>query len=150
VTSGDGEIILYHTEDGQSQIQLRAANGALAELFGERADPGRPNMGLTSWKGSRVRKNVKAADRFITVNDMRVLSGSGRISNEEATGRAHAHFASFDIQRRELEAVRAGEEATREMRALVDGRDERLLGDLERIEADIEGRRGTAERNERP
>jgi hypothetical protein len=29
MTSGEGEIILYRTEDGRSQIQLRAAGGTV-------------------------------------------------------------------------------------------------------------------------
>jgi hypothetical protein len=150
-------------------------------------------MGLTSWKGTRVRKGdvtisknyldsdeistlnmlttqfldfaelrarrrqaitmaewVEATDRFITMNDMKVLSGSGRISSEEAVAHAHTHFASFDVQRRELEAARAEQEAAQETREILAGRDERLLGDLERIEEDIERQREPTEREDRP
>jgi hypothetical protein len=91
---------------------------------------------------------VEATDRFIAMNDMKVLSGSGRISNEDATARAHNQFATFDIQRRELEKARADVEAAHEMRALVGSQDERLLEDLERIENDIEQRRGPGEQEE--
>jgi hypothetical protein len=117
----------------QNKLIYAVAGRTAAELIVERADPARPNMGLTSWKGSRVRKGdvavsknyldsdemsmlnmlttqsldfaelqarrrreitmaewAEATDRFITMNDMKVLSGAGRISNEDAIARAHA------------------------------------------------------------
>jgi hypothetical protein len=177
----------------QNKLLYAVTGRTAAELIVERADPARPNMGLTSWKGTRVRKGdvtvsknyldsdeistlnmlttqfldfaelrarrrqvitmtewAEATDRFITMNDMKALSGSGRISSEEATAHAYAHFASFDVQRRELEAARAEQEAAQETREILAGKDERLLGDLERIEEDIEQRRGPTEREERP
>jgi hypothetical protein len=177
----------------QNKLLYAVTGQTAAELIVERADPGKPNMGLTSWKGIRVRKGdvtisknylddeeistlnmlttqfldfaelrarrrqtitmaewAEATDRFITVNDMKVLSGAGRISNEDAIARARTHFVSFDDQRRQLEAARADEEATREMRSLMKGHDERLLADVERLEDEIERRRGQAGRKERP
>src|SRR6266545_3511104 len=173
----------------QNKLIYAVTGRTAAELIVERADPAQPNMGLTSWKGARVRKGdvtvsknylnsdeismlnmlttqfldfaelrarrrqeitmaewVEATDKFIHVNDMKVLSGAGRISSEDAAERAHAHFASFDAQRRELETARADEEATQEMRALVEGGEKHLLGDLERIEEEIERRRGQSGR----
>jgi hypothetical protein len=168
----------------QNKLLYAVTGRTAAELIVERADPARPNMGLTSWKGTRVRKGdvtvsknyldsdeistlnmlttqfldfaelrarrrqeitmaewAEATNRFITMNDMKVLSGSGRMSNEDATAYAHAHFASFDVQRRQLEAARADEEAARETRALADGNAKDHLEDLEHIEGDIERRR---------
>ena len=40
----------------QNKLHFAIAGKTAAELIAERADAGRPNMGLTSWKGAKVRK----------------------------------------------------------------------------------------------
>ena len=48
----------------QNKLLYAVTNHTAAELIMERADAGKPNMGLTSWKGSIVRKQ----DIFIAKN----------------------------------------------------------------------------------
>lgn len=48
----------------QNKIHWAIAGHTAAELMAERADPSKPNMGLTSWKGSKVRQ----ADIFVAKN----------------------------------------------------------------------------------
>lgn len=164
----------------QNKLVFAVTGRTAAELVAERADAAKPNMGLTAWAGSRVRKGdveisknyltsdeigmlnmlttqyldfaelrakrrqqltmadwEVATDKFIEMNDMRVLKGCGRVSRDEAIALAHERFADFDAQRRQAEAVQADEEATRELRELTDGRED-AIDDLERVEQDIQ------------
>ncbi|KIQ63150.1 2-hydroxyacid dehydrogenase [Kitasatospora griseola] len=145
----------------QNKLLYAATRQTAAELILARCDPGKPNMGLTSWKGSRVRKAdvsvaknyltseeigtlnllttqyldfaelrarrrqqitmaewVIATARFIEMNDLPVLPGLGRVTHAAAAAVSAERYEAFDVQRRALEALRADEEAEREMQEL--------------------------------
>jgi len=55
---------------------LHATSGkTAAELIFARADPSKPNMGLTSWKGSRVRKSdITIAKNYLSNDEIRDLN----------------------------------------------------------------------------
>ncbi|MFE0147759.1 RhuM family protein [Nonomuraea sp. NPDC059007] len=147
------------------------------ELIVKRADPALPNMGLTSWQGSRVRKGdvgtaknyltqdevtdlnmlttqfldfaelrtrrrqqisltdwLVATDRFIEVNEMRVLTSVGRVSHEEAERITHERYLTFDDQRRALERLRAEQEAVQDEQELLRWAAADSIEELEQID----------------
>ena len=57
---------------------LHATTGrTAAELVLARADASKPNMGLTSWKGSRVRKaDILTAKNYLTADEIKDLNES--------------------------------------------------------------------------
>lgn len=64
----------------QNKLLYAATGRTAAELIVERADPGQPNMALTAWKGSRVRKqdvivakNYLGQDEIDTLNRLVVI-----------------------------------------------------------------------------
>jgi len=64
----------------QNKLLYAATGRTAAELIVERADPGQPNMALTAWKGSRVRKqdvivakNYLGRDEIDTLNRLVVI-----------------------------------------------------------------------------
>ncbi len=64
----------------QNKLLYAATGHTAAELIVGRSDPGKPNMGLTSWKGGIVRKedvivakNYLSADEIDTLNRLTVL-----------------------------------------------------------------------------
>lgn len=64
----------------QNKLLYAVTQHTAAELIVERADPGAPNMALTSWKGARVRKgyviiakNYLGADEIDSLNRLVVL-----------------------------------------------------------------------------
>ncbi|GAA3550342.1 virulence RhuM family protein [Nonomuraea rosea] len=145
----------------QNKLIYAVSGQTAAELIVDRADPAKSNMGLTTWKGSRVRKAdvlvaknyldsdeigmlnmlttgfldtaelrarrrqqltmaewVIITNRFIEMNDMKVLSNSGRVSHEAAEAICHERYEDHDTRRRALEAARAGDDAAKEIREL--------------------------------
>ncbi|MEU8279243.1 virulence RhuM family protein [Microbispora bryophytorum] len=166
----------------QNKLIYAVAGQSAAELIIARADPAKPNMGLRTWKGARVRKAdvtvaknyldsdeismlnmlttqfldfaelrarrrqqitmaqwVTATDNFITMNDMKVLPGAGKVSREAAEAICHDRFSDFDTQRQALEAARADAEAVSEMREIARGEGQLdALGELEAAAEDLE------------
>ena len=61
--ASDKAVQMFFAET-QNKLLYAVTNHTAAELIMERADAGKPNMGLTSWKGSIVRKQ----DIFIAKN----------------------------------------------------------------------------------
>lgn len=64
----------------QNKLLYAATGRTAAELVVERSDPGKPNMGLTAWKGGIVRKedvivakNYLSADEIDTLNRITVI-----------------------------------------------------------------------------
>ncbi len=58
----------------QNRMLFAVAGGTAAELIAARADPERPNMGLTTWKGARVRKaDVATAKNYLGETEIREL-----------------------------------------------------------------------------
>jgi hypothetical protein len=59
----------------QNKMHFAVHGRTAAEVIAERADAARPNMGLTSWKGARVRKpDVAIAKNYLTEDELRRLS----------------------------------------------------------------------------
>jgi hypothetical protein len=162
----------------QNKLIFAVAGQTAAELIVDGADPSRPNMGLTTWKGSHVRKDdvivaknylaaeeietlnllttqfldfaelrarrretitmaewVARTDRFIQMNDLKVLPGAGRVTHEQAERLSRERYEDFETQRRALEAARAEEEATAEFRELARG--EEYLDALVELEESV-------------
>ncbi len=58
----------------QNKLLYAATSFTAAELIVERADPSQPNMALTSWSGSRVRKqDVIIAKNYLTADEIDTL-----------------------------------------------------------------------------
>lgn len=61
----------------QNKLHWAVTGHTAAELIAERADAKKPNMGLTSWKGAKVRKpDVAVAKNYLTAEE---LDGLNRI-----------------------------------------------------------------------
>ena len=147
----------------QNKLLYAITHQTAAEIVVSRADADKPNMGLTTWKGSIVRKGDiviaknylqqneiesldrlvelfltsaeervkgrrdltidywrKNVDNLLTFQEKDILQGKGSISNEEMEARVRQIYATFDMQRRQLDAQRA------------DTEDLKILEDLEK------------------
>jgi hypothetical protein len=59
----------------QNKLLYAVTEHTAAELVLERADPNKPNMALTSWKGTRVRKqDVIVAKNYLTADEIDTLN----------------------------------------------------------------------------
>jgi hypothetical protein len=59
----------------QNKLLYAVTGNTAAELVVARADPGRPNMGLCTWEGSRVRKaDVIVAKNYLTADEVDSLN----------------------------------------------------------------------------
>jgi len=63
----------------QNKLHFAVSGKTAAEIISERADASKPNMGLTSWKGAKVRKgDVTIAKNYLNENE---IAGLNRIVN---------------------------------------------------------------------
>jgi hypothetical protein len=68
------ETSLFFAE-AQNKLLYAATGHTAAELIVKRADPAKPNMALTSWSGSRVRKqDVIIAKNYLTQDEIDTLN----------------------------------------------------------------------------
>ncbi|MDM8549627.1 virulence RhuM family protein [Desulfobacterales bacterium HSG2] len=59
----------------QNKLHWAITGKTATELISERADADKPNMGLTSWKGTKVRKSdVTVAKNYLSENEIRQLN----------------------------------------------------------------------------
>ena len=59
----------------QNKLHWAIAGHTAAEIIAERADASKPNMGLTSWKGAKVRKrDVTVAKNYLDETEIRQLN----------------------------------------------------------------------------
>jgi len=59
----------------QNKLHWAITGRTAAEIIAERADAGKPNMGLTSWKGAKVRKgDVTIAKNYLNETEIRNLN----------------------------------------------------------------------------
>ncbi|WP_405086537.1 virulence RhuM family protein [Microbispora sp. NBC_01389] len=73
----------------QNKLTYAVTRHAAAELIVKRADPSAPNMGLTSWKGSRVRKtDIAVAKNYLTAGEIEDLNRLTTQFLDFAEGRA--------------------------------------------------------------
>jgi len=146
----------------QNKLLYAITHHTAAEIVVNRADANKPNMGLTTWQGSIVRKGdivvaknylqqdeIESLDRLVelfltsaeervkgrrdltidywrknvdsllTFQEKDILLGKGNISNEEMETRVRQVYATYDAQRRQLDAQQA------------DAEDIKMLEDLE-------------------
>ncbi len=73
----------------QNKLLYAAARQTAAELIVDRADPSQPNMALTTWSGSRVRKHdIIIAKNYLTEDEVDTLNRLVVIFLEQAELRA--------------------------------------------------------------
>lgn len=66
-------IIFFKTV--QNKLHWAISGKTAAEIIYERADTSKPNMGLTSWRGEKVRKqDVAIAKNYLNENELRALN----------------------------------------------------------------------------
>jgi len=76
----------------QNKLLYAATRRTAAELIVDRADPAQPNMALTTWSGSRVRKHdVLIAKNYLTADEVDTLNRLVVIFLEQAELRAKKH-----------------------------------------------------------
>ena len=146
----------------QNKLLYAVTHQTAAEIIVGRADANKPNMGLTTWQGSIVRKGdivvaknylqqdeIESLDRLVelfltsaeervkgrrdltidywrknvdsllTFQEKDVLQGAGSISNKEMEAHVREVYATYDAQRKQIDAQQA------------DAEDLKMLEDLE-------------------
>ena len=121
----------------QNKLIYAATGHTAGELVLDRADPSSPNMGLTTWKGTQVRKTdaaisknflteAEVADRnrittmFRDFAERSLLSGPGRVSASAVEQVIADRYAEFDETRRALEAEQAAADELQDLQELAD------------------------------
>lgn len=85
------ETALFFAEV-QNKLLYAATRQTAAELIVARADPGKPNMALTTWSGSRVRKqDILIAKNYLSADEVDTLNRLVVIFLEQAELRAKQH-----------------------------------------------------------
>jgi len=86
--SREADTALFFAEV-QNKLLFAATRHTAAELIVARSDSGQPNMALTSWRGSRVRKaDVITAKNYLTADEIDTLNRLVTIFLEQAALRA--------------------------------------------------------------
>ena len=76
----------------QNKLLYAATRHTAAELIVARADPGQPNMALTTWSGARVRKqDIIIAKNYLSADEVDILNRLVVIFLEQAELRAKQH-----------------------------------------------------------
>jgi hypothetical protein len=71
----DAETTIEFFKIVQNKLHWAITGRTAAEIIAERADAGKPNMGLTSWKGAKVRKgDVTIAKNYLNETEIRNLN----------------------------------------------------------------------------
>jgi hypothetical protein len=74
----------------QNKLHWAATGKTAAELISKRADHTQPNMGLTSWKGTKVRKtDITIAKNYLRENEIRELNRIVTMYLDYAEDQAH-------------------------------------------------------------
>lgn len=80
----------------QNKLHFAISGKTAAELIAERADASRPNMGLTSWKGAKVRKgDVTIAKNYLNTNEIEGLNRIVTMYLDFAEDQAKRHRQIF-------------------------------------------------------
>lgn len=87
----------------QNKMVYAVAHKTAAELIVERASARKPNMGLTSWKGARVRKgDVTTAKNYLTQDEVgelnRLVTMFLDFADDQARRRKRLHMADWIAQ----------------------------------------------------
>jgi hypothetical protein len=90
----------------QNKLHWAIHGHTAAELISERADAEKPNMGLTSWKGGKVRKrDVGVAKNYLTEGELRGLNRIVTMYLDYAEDQAeHQHPMTMEDWRKKLDA----------------------------------------------
>jgi len=80
----------------QNKLHFAIAGKTAAELIAERADAAKPNMGLTSWKGAKVRRlDVTIAKNYLNAAEMEGLNRIVTMYLDYAEDQAKRHRQIF-------------------------------------------------------
>lgn len=80
----------------QNKLHFAIAGKTAAELIAERVDAAKPNMGLTSWKGARVRKgDVTIAKNYLNAAEIEGLNRIVTMYLDYAEDQAKRHQQIF-------------------------------------------------------
>jgi hypothetical protein len=84
----------------QNKLHWAIHGRTAAELIAERADPAKPNMGLTSWKGAKVRKgDILSAKNYLTADELtnlnRIVSMYLDYAEDQASRHHVVHMAEW-------------------------------------------------------
>ena len=80
----------------QNKLHFAISGKTAAELIAERVDASKPNMGLTSWKGSKVRStDVTIAKNYLNVNELEGLNRIVTMYLDYAEDQAKRHQQIF-------------------------------------------------------
>jgi hypothetical protein len=80
----------------QNKLHFAIAGKTAAELIAERADAAKPNMGLTSWKGAKVRKaDVTIAKNYLNAAEIEGLNRIVTMYLDFAEDQARRHRQIF-------------------------------------------------------
>lgn len=76
----------------QNKLHWAIHSHTAAELIAERADADKPNMGLTAWKGAKVRKtDIATAKNYLTEDELRALNRIVTMYLDYAEDQAQRH-----------------------------------------------------------
>jgi hypothetical protein len=80
----------------QNKLHFAISGRTAAELIAERADAAKPNMGLTSWKGAKVRKgDVTIAKNYLNADEIEGLNRIVTMYLDYAEDQAKRHRQIF-------------------------------------------------------
>ena len=80
----------------QNKLHFAVSGKTAAELISERADSSKPNMGLTTWKGAKVRKgDVTIAKNYLNETEMEGLNRIVTMYLDYAEDQAKLHRQIF-------------------------------------------------------
>jgi hypothetical protein len=80
----------------QNKLHFAISGKTAAELISERVDPSKPNMGLTSWKGAKVRPgDVTIAKNYLNAKEMDQLNRIVTMYLDYAEDQARRHKQIF-------------------------------------------------------
>lgn len=129
----------------QNKLLYAVSGKTAAEIILSRANADKPNMALTNWKGSIVRKQdiftaknylqqdeidtlnriditmdfwQDNVDRILEFNDQKILTGHGSISNTMMENKVREMYEAFNTQRKAFEAKLADEQDLKELNLL--------------------------------
>jgi hypothetical protein len=116
----------------QNKLLYAATRRTAAELIVDRADPAQPNMALTSWSGSRVRRHdILVAKNYLTADEVDTLNRLVVIFLEQAELRAKQQKdLTLDFWRSSVDRMLASND-----QPLLDGPGSFSHGDMKSIAA---------------
>lgn len=114
----EGSISFFKTV--QNKVHWAITGKTAAELIKSRANSSESNMGLTNWRGSKVRKQdvvnaknylqedellaLNNLDGFLSLNDRNILDHAGKVTHQLAKQLAEKEYEQFSQQRLSDEA----------------------------------------------